>query len=195
MIINKIKQKNIYKNNEIIYNTLCMNIGSDVTDKSEFGPHLLTKCQSVRSLWTCRPWTLCMKTLSSVMEPLGQPRGSCFCMKTLYRGQHTNRPICMALPQRLNVSNREVRPSFNECILHHIQVTCWRGDRLWWLAKWADKWGNDEKWGAVSWLVSGSIGPLLPCCVRGCLCRCPNQASQRWHTAYCTEALARPTVH
>lgn len=52
-----------------------------------------------------------------------------------------------------------------------------------------------RKWweaGGLSCLVSSSISPALPCCVCGCLWCCPNQASQRWHTAYCTAALHGP---
>lgn len=57
-------------------------------------------------------------------------------------------------------------------------------DQLWLLAKWKDKWVNDEKWWTC--LVLSLAASALPCCVRGRLRCCPNKANQCWHTAYCS---------
>lgn len=117
-------------------------------------------------------------------------------------GQHVNRPIFdsfKALPQRLSITTKEVRSPFNA----YICIPSYPGHMLaprsavmaGQVSRQMRKWWEEGRGGGVwrlSCLVSSSISPPLPCCVCGCLWCCPNQASQRWHTAYCTAALHGP---
>lgn len=76
----------------------------------------------------------------------------------------TRRPMwdsCAALSQRLSVSTKRSGNHLTHISASHpIQVTCRHGDQQWWLAKWADKWGNDEKQGAC--LVLSPAASALP---------------------------------
>lgn len=128
------------------------------------------------------------------MEPRGPAPGLLLLhVNALWGSTQTDRRLFHSSPAEVKCLDQKVRPSFNE----HICIPSYPGHMLPW--RWAVMAGQVSrqmrKWweaGGLSCLVSGSIGPPLPCCVCGCLWCCPNQASQRWHTAYCSEALHGP---